>query len=104
MQNGAELHMVSIKKPGHATILIEDTKRKTAYQRACKMAEESGVELHTHIVARHPVQSIVNLAAELNAELLVMGEKGHSSWYQRLLGSRAERIKELAPCPVLLVK
>jgi glutathione-regulated potassium-efflux system ancillary protein KefC len=103
-QNSAQLHMVTIEKPGHATILIEDTKRKTAYQRACKMAEESGIELHTHIVARHPVQSIVNLAAELKAELLVIGEKGHSPWYERLVGSRAERLRELAPCPVLLVK
>jgi glutathione-regulated potassium-efflux system ancillary protein KefC len=103
-QNSAELHMVSIEKPSHAPMLIEDMKRETAFQRACKMAEECGVELHTHIVARHPVQSIVNLAAELNAELLVIGERDHARWYERLVGSRAEHIRHLARCPVLLVK
>jgi nucleotide-binding universal stress UspA family protein len=35
--------------------------------------------------------------------LLVVGGSGHSALYGRLIGSRADRIVHLAPCPVLVV-
>jgi nucleotide-binding universal stress UspA family protein len=68
------------------------------------MAEESHVKLHTHVVAGHPVRDIVKLAADLNVDLLVIGATGHSALYERLAGSRADRIMQLAQCPVLVVK
>ena len=75
-----------------------------AVQRARAMADESQVNLHTHIVPGHPVRDIVELAASLNVDLLVIGARGHSAIYERLVGSRADRIMQLAPCPVLVVK
>jgi len=68
------------------------------------MAQEHNVKLHTHVVAGHPVRDIVGLASELNVDLLVIGEKGHSALYERMIGSRADRIMQLAQCPVLVVK
>ena len=68
------------------------------------MAEESHVKLHTHVVAGHPVRDIVKLAADLNVDLLVIGATGHSALYERMVGSRADRIMQLARCPVLVVK
>jgi nucleotide-binding universal stress UspA family protein len=65
------------------------------------MAEESHVKLHTHVVAGHPVRDIVKLAADLNVDLLVIGATGHSALYERMVGSRADRIMQLAQCPVL---
>ena len=112
-QNSAELHMVSVEKIGYAPGPVEEAREETraasqrysgVLQRAHKMAEESGVKLHTYVVTEHPVQSIANLAMELNVELLVMGETGRPPWYERLAGSRADRIRRLAQCPVLLVK
>jgi nucleotide-binding universal stress UspA family protein len=73
-------------------------------QRARAMAEERRVMLHTHVVAGHPVRDIVDLAAALKVELLVIGAKGHSALYERLIGSRADRIMQLAHCPVMVVK
>ncbi len=32
------------------------------------------------------------------------GATGHSAVYERMVGSRADRIVQLAPCPVLVVK
>ena len=52
------------------------------------MAEDSHVKLHTHVIAGHPVRDIVELAAELKVELLVIGATGHSALYERLIGSR----------------
>ena len=58
----------------------------------------------THVIAGHPVRGIVELAKELKVELLVIGATGHSALYDRLIGSRADRIVQLAHCPVLVVK
>jgi nucleotide-binding universal stress UspA family protein len=68
------------------------------------MADESRVKLDTHVVAGHPVRDIVELAKELKVDLLVIGATGHSALYDRLIGSRADRIVQLAHCPVLVVK
>jgi universal stress protein A len=49
-------------------------------------------------------QSILDIAMTLPADLIVMGTQGHTGWKHLLLGSVAERIVRLAPCPVLTVK
>jgi len=73
-------------------------------QRARGMAEQSQVHLDTHVLAGHPVRDIVTLAADIEADLLVIGATGHSAMYERMIGSRADRIIQLAQCPVLVVK
>jgi nucleotide-binding universal stress UspA family protein len=55
-------------------------------------------------LAGHPVRQILDLAAELRIDLLVVGASGHSALYERMIGSRADRLVQLAPCPVLVVK
>jgi nucleotide-binding universal stress UspA family protein len=47
----------------------------------------------------------INLAAEeTEADLIVMGTRGLSGLKHAVLGSVAERVVRLAPCPVLTVK
>jgi nucleotide-binding universal stress UspA family protein len=112
-QNGSELHMVCVEEIDYMPEFIEEVREETAtaarrfhkvLQRARAMAEESGVKLETHVLAGHPVRDIVELAKELKADLLVIGATGHSALYERMIGSRADRIVQLAPCPVLVVK
>jgi nucleotide-binding universal stress UspA family protein len=112
-QNKSELHMICVEEIDYMPEFIEEVRQEAgtaarrfhkAVQRARAMAEESGVSLHTHVVAGHPVRDIVELAAQLKADLLVIGAKGHSAIYERLIGSRADRIMQLAQCPVLVVK
>ena len=50
------------------------------------------------------MRDVVRLASDLKVELLVIGATGHSALYERMIGSRADRIVHLAPCPVLVVK
>jgi nucleotide-binding universal stress UspA family protein len=57
-----------------------------------------------HVVVGHPVRDIVQFANDLKAELLVIGATGHSAFYERMIGSRADRIMQLASCPVMVVK
>jgi nucleotide-binding universal stress UspA family protein len=112
-RNDSELHMVSAEKIGHLPEFTEEVREETGtasrrfrgvLQRARAMAEESEVKLHTHVVAGHPVRDIVKLAADLNVDLLVIGATGHSALYERMFRSRADRIRQLAQCPVLIVK
>jgi Kef-type K+ transport system membrane component KefB len=95
-QNRSDLHMVSVVSPGLTPQVI---------QRARQMAEENQVALHAHTApGGHPVRSIVDFASGLKAELLVIGAADRLPFYERLAGSRAERIRQLSPCPVLFVK
>jgi nucleotide-binding universal stress UspA family protein len=112
-QNNSDLHMVSVEQIDYMPEFIEEVREETAtaarrfhkvVQRTRSMAEESHVKLHTHVIAGHPVRVIVELAKELKVELLVIGATGHSAVYERLIGSRGDRIIQLAHCPVLVVK
>lgn len=112
-QNNSELHMVSVEEIDYMPEFIEEVKQETGtaarrfhtvLQRARALAEQHQVKLHTHVLAGHPVRDVVQLAAELKVELLVIGATGHSALYERMIGSRADRIVQLAPCPVLVVK
>ena len=110
-QNNSEMHMVCVEEAPYVSELIGEardaTKRRAHRGRSparAQLAEERQVTLHTHIITGHPVHDIITLAADLDANLLVFGARGHSSFYGRLIGSKAERITQLARCPVLVVK
>ena len=64
----------------------------TVLQRAHAMAEDNQVKIHSHVLVGHPVRDIVKLAADLSVDLLVIGATGHSAIYERMVGSRADRI------------
>jgi nucleotide-binding universal stress UspA family protein len=46
----------------------------------------------------------VDLVPQIGADVLVIGATGHSALYERMIGSRADRIVQMAACPVLVVK
>ena len=112
-QNKAELHMVSVEEIPYMPEYIEEVREEkgtaarrfhAVVQRASALAQEHHMKLHAHVLAGHPVRDIVELATELKADLLVIGATGHSAFYERMIGSRADRLIQLAPCPVLVVK
>ena len=112
-ENNSELHMVSVEEIDYIPQFIEDVREEigtaarrfhTVLQRARALAEKDHVKLHTHVLAGHPVRDIVELAADLKVDLLVIGSAGHSEIYERMLGSRADRLVHLAGCPVLVVR
>ena len=111
--NKSELHMVSVEEIDYMPEFIEEVREETGtaarrfhkvLQRARTMAEQQQVNLRIHVLAGHAVRDIVALAAELKADLLVIGSTGHSQFYERMLGSRAGRLVHFATCPVLVVK
>jgi nucleotide-binding universal stress UspA family protein len=112
-QNRSELHVVCVEEIPFLPEFMEEVRESAGtaaryfhgvLQRARGMAEQSQVHLDTHVLAGHPVRDIVTLAADLEADLLVIGATGHSAMYERMIGSRADRIIQLAQCPVLVVR
>ena len=52
----------------------------------------------------NPDEEIVQVANELEADLIVIGSHGYRGIGRLLLGSNAERVVRYAPCAVLVVK
>ena len=51
-----------------------------------------------------PRSCIAQAAAEIHADLIVLGTHGRRGFARALLGSVAEAVARVAPCPVLLVR
>jgi universal stress protein A len=52
----------------------------------------------------HPADVIVRIAEERDVDLIVMGTHGRTGLQHVLIGSVAEKVVRLAPCPVLTVR
>jgi nucleotide-binding universal stress UspA family protein len=112
-QGTAALDMVCVEEIPHMPEYIEEVREETGVaarrfhsvlQKARGVAEQRQVKLQTHLRAGHPVRTIIDLANKLGADLLVIGATGHSQLYERMIGSRVDRLVHLEPCPVLVVK
>ena len=56
------------------------------------------------VAVGHPADAIVRVALEGSVDLIVMGTHGRTGLQHVLLGSVAEKVVRLAPCPVLTVR
>ncbi|NJO23362.1 MAG: universal stress protein [Sphingomonadales bacterium] len=111
--HGSELHMISVEElpqfPASVDEVIEEKAAANHFfdgviARAKGQAQALGVKLATHIVTGHAVATIVEFVAREHADLLVIGYMGHSALYNRVIGSTTDRLVELAPSAVLVVK
>ncbi|MDX8532530.1 universal stress protein [Mesorhizobium sp. VK25A] len=109
----APLAMISVEEMPHipATIdevvedrLDEDHRYQQVIAQAQFHAKAAQVKLEAHVVAGHAVPCIVEFIERGGFDLLVIGYMGHSAIYNRLIGSTTDRLVELAPCHVLVVK
>ena len=55
-------------------------------------------------ISNAPAQEIVDYAADIHADLIVVGTHGRSGVSRLLMGSVAEHVVRSAPCPVLVVR
>lgn len=113
-QTGAELHAVyvigdyfeqisMIFPEGGLTALAR--MRSYVEERMAQLAGSDGKEAIPHIAEGRPYEEIVRLAAETDADLIVIGTNVHSSLFggTPVLGSEIERVVRNSPCPVLCV-
>lgn len=112
-EHHAVLQLVSVEElpqfPASVDEIIEEKTTadhfyKGVASRAMAQAQAEGVKLATHLLSGHAVKTIVEFVQRERADLLVVGYMGHSAVYNRIIGSTTDRLVELAPCAVLVIK
>lgn len=79
--------------------------RQEVQQRMKTFAREDDGSVKTHIAEGRPYAELVRIAAEIDADLIVIGTTVHASLFggAPALGSEIERVVRNSPCPVLCV-
>jgi nucleotide-binding universal stress UspA family protein len=113
----AELVLVQVlvEAPLYSEGFISRRQVQTVYDAQRKWSEEtlearaaqlrqSGIKTSWRVRMGAHYEEIVRTAEEEHAGMIVMGTHGRSGLNRALLGSVAERVTRLAPCPVLTVR
>lgn len=81
-------------------------KREAEYveRKLREIMESSGIEFDLHIWRGDPREQIVKAAEDLNADIVVIGSRGHSSMSRLLLGSVSSFVVEHAPVSTFVVR
>ena len=67
-------------------------------------ARNDGVEVNTQAREGDPADAILDVAEEINADLIVVGNKGMTGARRFLLGSVPNKISHHAPCSVYIAR
>jgi universal stress protein A len=113
----AELVLVQVlvESPLYSEGFISGSQVQAVYDAQRKWSEEtlearaaqlrqSGIKTSWRVRMGAHYEEIVRTAEEEHAGMIVMGTHGRSGLNRALLGSVAERVIRLAPCPVLTVR
>jgi nucleotide-binding universal stress UspA family protein len=79
---------------------IEEDRRQTL-NRILEKISFPADKLHTVFKVGHPVEELLKIAINENADLMVMGIKGRSDLEHILMGSVAEKVFRRSPIPIL---
>ena len=83
-----------------------DEAHRTAKAEMAKFVQVTsfnGVSFKTRIEEGHPVQNILDVAKEWDADLIVTSTHGRTGLEHVLIGSTAEQVVRYAKCPVLVI-
>ncbi len=85
--------------------LLDEMRRaaKDDMKKLVRSTSFGGVSFKTRIEEGHPVQNILEIAAECGADLIVTSTHGRTGLEHVLIGSTAEQVVRYAGCPVLVV-
>jgi nucleotide-binding universal stress UspA family protein len=115
-QLGAELHLVHaldtripVMTPYEVAIpaTFLDQARRDAASKLETLVQKlatDGMTATSHLREAPAASAIIDVADEIEADLIVMGTRGHTGLKHVLLGSVAERTLREASCSVLIVK
>jgi nucleotide-binding universal stress UspA family protein len=71
---------------------------------AATTAKQAGIEVRTHPVEGNPADAILNTAEKIEADLIVVGNKGMAGARRFVLGSVPNNVSHHAPCSVIIVR
>jgi nucleotide-binding universal stress UspA family protein len=116
---GGSLHVVSAYQPVSAQRVREEAAEIPAdiayavgpreevndiLDAATGAARGAGVEVRTHAREGDPADAILDVAEEIRASLIVVGNKGMTGARRFLLGSVPNKISHHAPCSVYIAR
>ncbi len=78
--------------------------REELHSHLLQVRPPEGIQASHRLEEGNPVEEILRVAQESQAELIVMGTHGRRGWKRLLMGSVAEMVMRRASCPVLTVK
>ena len=101
---GDYFEQISVMFPEGGTSALSRM-RQEVQQRMQSFEREGNGIVTTHIAEGRPYAEIVRVAAEIDADLIVIGMTVHASLFggAPALGSEIERVVRNSPCPVLCV-
>ena len=71
---------------------------------AAKTAKAAGVEIQTHPREGEPADALLDVAEEVKADVIVVGNKGMTGAKRFLLGSVPNKVSHHSPCGVWIVR
>lgn len=75
-----------------------------AFEKKQNGAPHLAIRVMHHLRLHAPAPEIAQLASDLQADLVIVGMRGRGGLTRFLLGSVAEDVTRLAPCPVLVFR
>jgi nucleotide-binding universal stress UspA family protein len=113
LEESARLEVVHVRevlpagpRGGPVTYRPNEAELLAKVQRQVEELRGAGIEVRLHAFsdfAGSPAHTIAEVAAETEADLIMVGTRGHGTLVGLLLGSVTHRLLEVAPCPVLAV-
>ena len=113
---GAHLHIVSAFEPlrgaripdapeGAAKVWapLPDAHADAVLGAACAAVRAHDVQVSSHAVAKDPADALLEVATEVDASMIVVGNKGMHGAKRFVLGSVPNKVSHQARCNVLIV-
>jgi len=109
----AEIHIVAVGRiPEYAETVSEvEEEKEQAQNYYSKIMDEATAELrrqqlapNPHIEFGKPADTILRLAEELRADLVVLGTHPHAAVRRRVLGATVDKVIDHAHCSVLVIR
>ena len=70
---------------------------------ATAVAERASVKYETHVLAGDPADALIAAAGQVDADLVVVGNRGMSGKRRHVLGSVPNKVSHHCPCSLLIV-
>ncbi len=116
---GASLELVSAYEPVSNQRLREESRQapedmqwmvnpredvEATLNDAAEQVQGAGLQVKTYAREGDPADAILDVAEELGADLIVVGNKGMTGAKRFLLGSVPNKVSHHAPCSVMIVR
>ena len=91
---------------GGAPVKIDEEEVVEQVQGTVRELGEAGYDVHLQVVSTvrdGPAHIIAEIAQSIHADVIIVGTRGHGPVAGLLVGSVAQRLLHLAPCPLLVI-